>query len=498
VARTGGRGPEYIGNAVNLRRLSGDPAKTGTVTVTNILIVKLNGMYQLQCEHNKGSYAVASATVATLRKYFPEARFTSFVQFSDEFAEKHDVRVIRNKLFATKKYSLGTMVKSSFQVMQCALWALLQRRLPRLAGVLVNSRELKEYVNADVIIDISMDLYCDTGGATQVIEHSKEILIGALLKKPVVIWAQSPGPFRSKLSSWLVRLALNRVALIMLREEISLDYVRELGIKGPDIHITADPAFLLQPASPDRGKEILSREGINGNDRPLVGLTLGWSNMRQIQKGTRWYRRWVKSVYQAIRIILPEGLPGFGKRQCNRSASPNIPSNATVTEMAKIVDAIIEALGATVVLIPHDYNPVADDRNLAQGILRKVKQVDRAKLIAGGYSAPEIKSVIGLCDLFVGGKMHANIAATSMHVPTVAIQYGHKFYGIMRSLGQEKYVCHEMAAEEVRAKVQEAWSNRERIRAELEAKTDILKQQALHNAELVVDLLNGSGGRSVS
>jgi colanic acid/amylovoran biosynthesis protein len=465
--------------------------------VTNILIVKLNGMYQLSCEHNKGSYAVASATIETLKQYLPDARFTSLVQFSEEFAEQHNVRVIRNRLLSSRKYSLGTMTKSSLYLMRCALWGLLHNRFPRMARALVNNRELSEYANADVIVDISMDLYCDGGGLAQVIEHSKEILIGVFLKKPVVIWAQSPGPFRSRLSRWLVRFTLNRVALLLLREEISLDYIRELGVKGPQIHITADPAFLMKPASKERARGILSRAGINGNDRPLIGLTMGWSNIK-LKNKAKWYLRYMKSLYQTIRTMLPEKLFELRKRPANQFSSPDTSNNTIVAEMAKVVDGVVEELGADVVLIPHDYNPIADDRLLAKGILQRAKRSDRIKLIAEYLSAPEIKSVIGQCDLFIGGKMHANIAATSMHIPTVAIQYGHKFYGIMRLLGQEKYVCNKLAAEEARQKVKEAWSNRDKIRAELEVKAGIVKEHALYNAELVVDLLNGNSTHSVS
>ena len=465
--------------------------------MTKILIIKLNGMYQLSCEHNKGSAAVASTTIQTLKHYIPGAQFTSLVQFSEEFAKKHGVRVIRNKLFSTKYLSLGTMVKSSLNVTRCALWALLHERFPGVARALLSDRDLKEYADADVIIDMSMDLYCDSHGIFSIVEHSKEILMGVLLKKPVVIWAQSPGPFRSKLTSWLVRFTLNRVALIILREEISVDYLRELGVEGPHIHVTADPAFVLEPAPKDRGKEIFSKEGVNGNDRPIIGLTMCWSNI-ELKTSTKWYLRHVKSIYQVIRIILPESLFGFVRRQAEQRSSPNISSNTDVEEITKIVDYLVEESGATVVLVSHDNNPRSDDRVLLGEILQRARHKNEIRMLTGDYSASELKAVIGQFDLFVGGKMHANIAAISMCVPTVAIQYSHKFYGIMRLVGQEKYVCDKLIVEEVKSKVDEAWSERQRIRTELKAHIDIVKEQALYNARLVADLLNSNRVNSVS
>lgn len=466
--------------------------------MTKILITKIHGMYKLSCEYNKGSAAVASTTIKALKQCIPDAQFTSFIQFSEEFAEEHDVRVIRNnKLFSTKNLSLRTIVKSSLNVTRCALWALLHKRFPRFAKALVSSRKLKEYADADVIIDISMTVYTPIFGIVSLIEHSMDILLGVFLKKPVIIWAQSLGPFRSRLTSRLARFVLNRVALITVREEISRSHLRELGVSVPAIHVTADSAFLLEPAAEERAKEILSKAGVNGSDRPIIGVTIGWSN-RISETNTTWYLRPIKSIFQTSSIILPESVFEFARRQINHFRGRDISGYPKVREVAQIVDYLVEELDATVVLVPHDYNPGADDRILLGEILQRANQRNRVRLLTGDYSAPEIKAVIGQCDLFIGGKMHSNIAATSMCVPTVAIQYSHKFYGIMRLLGQEKYVCDKLIAEEVKSKVDQAWSDRERIRAELEANIGIVKEQALYNAKLVADLLNSDRASTVS
>jgi polysaccharide pyruvyl transferase WcaK-like protein len=158
--------------------------------------------------------------------------------------------------------------------------------------------------------------------------------------------------------------------------------------------------------------------------------------------------------------------------------------------IAEIADYLAEKLDAYVLLVPHDYNPAADDRELLKDILKEVKRNERVKLLAGEYSAPQLKALIGQCDMFVGGKMHANIAALSMCIPTVGIQYSSKFYGIMGMLGQERYVCDKLTFHEVTAKVDEAWSSREEIRAELKTKLDTVKKQALRNCELVKQLLD--------
>jgi polysaccharide pyruvyl transferase WcaK-like protein len=158
--------------------------------------------------------------------------------------------------------------------------------------------------------------------------------------------------------------------------------------------------------------------------------------------------------------------------------------------MCQVVDGLVEKLGATVVLIPHDTDPMLDDRVVARRIAENVKHSAKVKVIDGMYTAPELKAIIGLCDLFVGGKMHANIAALTMCVPTVALQYGHKFHGIMSLLGQDEYVCDQLTVHEVMSKAEHAWSNRASVSAELTTKATILKKRSLENAVLAADLLS--------
>lgn len=465
--------------------------------MTRILITNSLDNHALSCEYNKGSAAVAIVTVKMLREALPDAQFASFVQFSDDFAGECGIRVIENKRFTTTRYSPGTMLESSLNLARCLLWALLHKRCPRAAKALVNSRHLREYAGADIVLDLGLDTYSDDYGMVAVIEHSKDILLGALLGKPVVIWAQSLGPFKTKLTSWLVKLALDRVALVTVREEVSLDHLRGLGITTPPVHLTADPAFLLEPVTLEMAEEILRREGIGTTERPLVGLTMSWSSLIGEAKRSLALRI-AKEGFWAMRALIPERLFQFMLKGVGRFKRLDMASYVDTKEIARIADYLVEKLNAIVVLVPHDYNPAADDRKLLEETLRMVKQKDRVKLLRGDYSAAELKAVIGRCDLFVGGKMHANIAALSLHVPTVAIQYSSKFYGIMRMLGQEQYICDKLTAEAVESRIDEAWSNREKIQAELKSKVEAAKKQASLNAELVKELLDPHSPRSGS
>ena len=87
--------------------------------------------------------------------------------------------------------------------------------------------------------------------------------------------------------------------------------------------------------------------------------------------------------------------------------------------------------------------------------------------------------------------MHSDIASASMHVPTIALAWSHKYHGIMRMLGQEKYVCDigTTTFNELVSKINCAWSNRDQIRKKLASKTTELEESALRSGRLVKRLI---------
>lgn len=232
----------------------------------------------------------------------------------------------------------------------------------------------------------------------------------------------------------------------------------------PKIYVTADPAFLLNAVPQSRVFEILSKDGINEVQKPLIGIN-------------------------------PSGLISRFMESEPQKAEEEITNI-----MAKVIDNLIENLKATIIMIPHVYTPNDDDRIAINRIFHKVKNKSKVKTIKNEYTPQELKGIIGQCDLFIGARMHATIAATSMLVPTVGIAYSHKMYGIIgEMLGQEKYVLDikELNYEDLISTINDAWENREKIKKELEAKIPMVKEKAMLNGKLVkelLDSLNYDGG----
>jgi len=113
--------------------------------------------------------------------------------------------------------------------------------------------------------------------------------------------------------------------------------------------------------------------------------------------------------------------------------------------IAKILDLLINQNRATVLLIPHVFgieNPESDAKAcLAVFDHYKDQYEGKINVVRGSYNQNEIKYIIGLCDFFIGSRMHACIAAISQCIPAVSIAYSKKFLGVMETIGVEDLVA---------------------------------------------------------
>lgn len=324
---------------------------------------------------------------------------------------------------------------------------------------------LKESAKADVVIVIGGDGFSEAGGIYQ----SLGLLLMTFMKKPVIFFPSSIGPYNAKFTRFLARLSFNRVKSIIAREEITKNYLQEIGINKPPVYLTADAAFILKPAPPERVQEIFSKEGVGKGEEVLIGM-----NISQLVN------------YKSKNFQVKHDYIGL---------------------MAQLADYLVDNLNATVIFVPHEILPKevkklevgskrigGDDITAIKETFEKVNKKHKVIPIVNEYTAAELKGIIGQCDLFIGARMHANIAAISMYVPTVAIAYSHKAPGIMRMVGLEKYICdfRTMTFEELTGKMEDMWSNREKIKREMIPKIENLKESVWFNGKLVKDLLDSS------
>lgn len=403
---------------------------------------------------NKGNLALVHSTMETIKYFVPDAKFTLMGPDNID----HDSFKVKKQLGAVgsrrKSHYVISAIISAHYLLLCACIYFLS--YCKITMPVSKKSSLFDYYDCDIVIESGGDqLSGEYGFGT--LGSFRNILYPILLGKPVILYGDSLGYFNNHILDFIAKFVLNRTRLILLREELSRKYLNYIGVDKPDIYVTADPAFLLKASHESRFLEILNEENIDQLQRPIIGIN-------------------------------PNGLIGRFIKPENNMAGANIAD-----VMAKVIDTIVEQLDANIIMVPHVYTNAVDDRIAIKAIFEKVKYKSKVKIICGEYEPWDIKRIIGECDLFIGARMHATIASTSMLVPTVSIAYSHKMHGIIgEMLRQDKYVLdiNDISYENLISTIMNAWENREIIRAELEVKIPEVREKSMLNGKLVEGFLD--------
>ena len=417
---------------------------------------------------NKGDHSVLSVMIESLKRAFSGSEITVL----SHYPRTDRVRCNATILESLVKPSPGMYAKlvTISSMVRCIIWAAMMRNLGTGINKLVpvDKREtVSAYVKADIVLGRSTDWFNDVYEVTTLLTAFYEIFMAVLIGKKTVIYAQTIGPIKNGLKGKAYKIALralfSRLDLIMVRDVDSKRFLRSIGLTHPSVQVTADPAFCLRPSSKQRSDEIFKREGIlRIGDSLLIGF-----NISRL----------------TFRYCFPE------------ISDPNEKYERYTKMMAELIDHTEDKLNATAVLIPHVFGPDAfDDRKACMDVLQRLKNKDKTTMISNEYSPEELRSIISQCDLFIGMRMHAIIHALSMHVPTVGIDYSGKVLGIMTMTEQNGLVCRAdtLNLNDLLAKVEFAFENRDRIRKTLESRVRILQQRSMLNIILVKKLLENT------
>jgi len=392
---------------------------------------------------NKGNEALVSSTKIIIQKYLPG------VEFFNIGSEK------RNDLYIFPQPAKNP-IKSPYPwlyLLECMIIKIL-----RLFGLKCNiSRKSKLFVfdDSDIIINSGGD---QLSGEKIVGSSFLNILYAILLNKPIVLFGESLGYYRHLVNQIVGKYVFDNAKLILVREELSKEYLLNLGIDARKIFVTADPAFILPPAPTSRIDEILHLEGIQEMSGPIVGLN-------------------------------PSGMI------VKFLTDPKKNEEYYVQLLVDVINYLTGTKKASILLIPHVYSSGSDDRKIISKIINNMSNQERIFHISQEYSAAELKGIVGLCAMFIGARMHATIAATSLCIPTIGIAYSHKMHGIIgKSLGLERFVIdiNDLTSDNLRKTIDTLWNERTEIRKHLEMRIPEIINIAYSNGQILGQCLESN------
>jgi colanic acid/amylovoran biosynthesis protein len=395
---------------------------------------------------NKGDAAMELAAAQGISSHYPDSEVTILSPFPE----------LDRPFYAptpVEHCNRRRLIVATVDLIRAMAWRWLSGRGLRTDWLL--SPGMRRVRDSDLVIDLSGDMLTEDYGPHVAYSHYIPILRALILGRPYFLCAQSIGPFR--LTRPLARLILNRAAAITPRDRITYDYLKKIGVTNDRIVETADLAFLLAPAGESRAAEILTAEDIALDHRPLIGISVS----HLIEKHYRMRN------------------PG-----------------ASGQDFAAFMKVVIERAAAThnaqVLFIAHVTGPSRskDDRVMARKVREALDPDVSAWIVSGDYRPDELKALIARCSVFCGARMHANIAALSACVPTVAISYSHKTPGIMSACGLGDFVApvESMSVDSLGALLARAFSQREALCVLLKARIADVRANAMKNVAAFAEL----------
>ena len=257
-----------------------------------------------------------------------------------------------------------------------------------------NNDELKEYVSAKYIIDVSGDMLTEDYGPHVAISHLIPLIYCVLLDKPFVVLAQSIGPF--KRLKYLFKYILQRAFVISTRDQISFDYLKNEGVGN--LRNVADLGFLLR------------NEKTN-----LDFLTELTSDGKNIVVG-----------------ICPSAL--FFEKF--KRSNPNI----NIDTFCSMLDDIARKNNFVYLIIPHVLTP---SKKMDDEIFSKVMQEKlntKSEIVDPRLKPACTKYIASKISVLASFRMHGAIAGIDNNIPTMLVSYSHKAEGLFEKIGMTKYV----------------------------------------------------------
>ncbi|MBX9244519.1 polysaccharide pyruvyl transferase family protein [Actinotalea ferrariae] len=253
----------------------------------------------------------------------------------------------------------------------------------------------------------SADLVAYTGGTSLIEKYSVrgklyEVELALVLGRPVVLLPQSMGPFRDPQNVRALRRVLGRVDAVLLRDERSLGFLRDIGVRTDHVRVVPDIVFALHTA------EASAR--LAAGVVPVRGARIGVS-------------------VRDCRVFFSGSAEVREQRD-----------RAFRDAVAGLVTTLVRDHGADVTFVstcqgvPEYWT---DDSVVAQDVVARLPEdvAPSVRVDGGYYDTDGLLDAFGRFDLLVATRLHAAILALDAGTPVLPIAYEFKTQEVMAQLG---------------------------------------------------------------
>ena len=397
-ARLGSYGRELIKKEYSVSRMAGDAVKMYRAAVDpKRFDAVISGYYGFE---NSGDEALLYAMIQNLRELCPEIRLCVLSKAPKKTAEEYGVYSVNRYHFFKLKQTIAA---------------------------------------SKLLISGGGSLLQDVTSSKSLWYYLTVMKVAKKLGVKVMVYANGIGPVNRLKNRENAKAALSEADFITLREENSLEELKQLEIPLAHVRVTADPALTIAPSPQERADSLLSECGVQKDDS-LIGISVrAWKNCR----------------------------PDFA------------------AQVASALDEVCKAYGLHPLFLPLKF---PEDVQTARQVAAKLSV--KGSIITKRYSAKDFIAVAGKCRVMLAMRLHSLIYAADVYVPTVGIAYDPKVSGFMRYLGMDDFVPAEtLSRDELVRTLDRVLQNEEQIRTHLKENMDVLKGKARENAAIACRLI---------
>jgi colanic acid/amylovoran biosynthesis protein len=329
-------------------------------------------------------------------------------------------------------------------------------RLQRGEGQLVNQTLATQLKSSRLAIVTGGDVYSSEYGHDSLLYYCSLVHSAKAAGLPVVLLGHTVGRFNNREDEHVWRKCAAETNLLTTRDQLTYDYLDQIGALAPHTEVCADVAFGLAPA-----KQAPSH-GFPDPSQACIALSIS------------------KGLHRWCALSAEE----------HRSAWLNLLRH------------FLDDWKVNILIIPHVQESYGDDRQLATDIHRSLGFDPRVVVAAEDLTASEYKTLVGRCQLVIAERMHAAIAGLSSQVPTVMVAYSLKVEGISAlayahlASGPDGMVLEANSlqnSEAVLEQLTSIWHNRLKVSESLAKSIPDIKELAEKNFEHLGTLMDRLG-----
>jgi polysaccharide pyruvyl transferase WcaK-like protein len=298
---------------------------------------------------------------------------------------------------------------------------------------------LKHVFDADIVVSIAGD---SIAPAYAWYLRFFELWLLSKLKKKVVLYAQSIGPFAGYQRK-LAKRYLSKATLILARDQRTYDLLHEYGVHT-QIERTADTVISLQPQANSNTERAIKKYQIT---EKTVGIVIRTDLYSGIQKDK--YQEYLNGMAQVVKHIIDKGYePLF------------ISTIAEDTEAAK---------------------QFAKNNNLS------IETFDLRE-----YLPSEVKTILSKFALVISPRMHPIILSSTMGTPVIGLGKEFKMVNYLQliGLGQQYVPMIPLSSKKVATLIDSTLENQEQIRTEIQIALPCVVEKSQANAQYLKQALS--------